>query len=80
MKSTKTKPAPADQSLARNTRYHRRFALLAAMQSNKVLSEYPVENPGPNWSLAATAPGGASRCAGEVRLSVRPPERQAAGR
>jgi hypothetical protein len=45
MKSTKTKPAPADQSLARNARYHRRFALLAAMQAKNVLPLFEAERP-----------------------------------
>ena len=45
MKRTKRRPPPADQALARNARYHRRFALLAAMQAKNVLPLFEAERP-----------------------------------
>jgi hypothetical protein len=45
MKSVKERPAPADQSLARYARHHRRFALLAAMQAKNVLPFFEAERP-----------------------------------
>ena len=50
----------------RNLRNDRPDApLLAMMQCTAMLTEYPIGDPGPNWRVAATSPGGA---AGQYRL------------